>query len=324
MLSIIYINYYCTNFILQSIDSLYGCGLSIPHEIIVVNNSPDDASLSTIKEKYNQTILLETGYNAGFARANNKGIQVATGDIILLLNPDTYVTDNSIEDLYKVFRSSSFGACTLQLYFEDGTKQLSAFYNVMGGLNTLLPLPGIGATLRQINKWMGIKKTYSDTEINKPVSVDWIHGACLMFKKDILTKTGLLDEDFFLYSEEIEWCGRIKKHYDIGFYNYFKLVHLEGKSSGKLFENPAQGYLDVYSKKGLQLMFSNLVRIRKQYGVFWFVAHLLVYVFSIPIAFLMRVFNVNIKPISFLKNVFYLLSKAPVILSGKPYFYKVL
>ncbi|TXI35149.1 MAG: glycosyltransferase, partial [Niabella sp.] len=68
-------------------------------------------SLSTIKDKSNQTILLETGYNAGFARANNKGIQVATGDIILLLNPDTYVTDNSIEDLYKVFRSSSFGAC---------------------------------------------------------------------------------------------------------------------------------------------------------------------------------------------------------------------
>ncbi|HOZ95334.1 MAG TPA: glycosyltransferase family 2 protein [Niabella sp.] len=324
MLSIIYINYNSTDFILQSIKSLYQYGLNIPHEIIVVNNSPEDLSVIEIKKNFENTLLLETGYNAGFARANNCGLELASGDIVLLLNPDTYVVDNSIEQLYLSFSSSDLGAATLQLYFEDGSKQLSAFYNVKGGLNTLLPLPGVGTILRKINNGLRIKKTYADTETPQMVEVDWIHGACLMFRKEILKITGSLDEDFFLYSEEIEWCGRIKKQYKIGFYNYYKLIHLEGKSSGQLFNNKQSGYLNVYGKKGLQLMLSNLVRIRKEFGSGWFLLHLLTYTMTIPLLFLMRVFDKKTKPLDFAKNVKYLIGKAPVILANKPYFYKVL
>lgn len=322
MLSIVYINYFCVDFLLQSIDSLYQYGLTMPHEIIVVNNSTEDENINKISEKYPQTKVIETGYNAGFARANNAGIKASTGDIVLLLNADTYVTDNSIDSLYYDFSVSGFGACVPQLYFTDGTKQLSAFQVPVGGLNTLLPLPVIGTTIKGIGNLfsVNIHSTSSDDTI---IKADWIHGACFMFKKGIINSVGLLDEDFFLYSEEIEWCSRIRKKYNIGLFSKYKVIHLEGKSSNQLFNNGAKGYYDIYSKKGLQLMLSTIVRIRKEFGVAWFLFYLTVYSIEIPLLFIYKIFNPQVHPVAFTKNVFYLVQKMFIIIKNKPYFYKV-
>ena len=322
MLSIIYVNYFCVDFLLQSIDSLYQYELSMPHEIIVVNNSPEDKNLIKLSAKYPQVKLIETGYNAGFARANNAGIKIANGNIILLLNADTYVTDNSIDLLYDDFSYSDFGACVPQLYSTDGAKQLSAFHVPVGGLNTLLPFPIIGTIIKSIGNLFSVN-IHSTPNNNEIVDADWVHGACLMFKKEIINSVGLLDEDFFLYSEEIEWCGRIRKKYKIGLFSKYKVIHLEGQSSNQLFNNGAKGYYDVYSKKGLQLMLSSLVRIRKEFGIFWFLFHLTVYCVEVPLLFTYKIFNRQIQPVSLAKNVFYLIKKANIIIRNRPYFYKV-
>lgn len=322
MLSIIYINYFCVDFLLQSVDSLYQYGLTMSHEIIVVNNSTEDEKINEISEKYPQIKVIETGYNAGFARANNAGIKASTGDIVLLLNADTYVTDNSIDSLYHDFSASDFGACVPQLYFTDGTKQLSAFRVPAGGLNTLLPFPVIGTVIKSIGNLFSVK-IHSTSNEDEIINADWIHGACFMFKKKIINSVGSLDEDFFLYSEEIEWCSRIRKKYKIGLFSKYKVIHLEGKSSNQLFNDGANGYYDIYSKKGLQLMLSTLVRIRKEFGVAWFLFYLTVYCIEVPLLFIYKIFNRQIQPVVFTKNVFYLLKKMFIIIKNKPYFYKV-
>jgi Predicted glycosyltransferases len=294
----------------------------MPHEIIVVNNSPEDKKIHTVSEKYSQIKIIETGYNAGFARANNVGIKASSGNIILLLNADTYVTDNSIDSLYYRFSSSGFGACVPQIYFTDGSQQLSAFKVPLGGINTLLPFPIIGSIIKGAGKLFSIN-IHSAAKNDEIINADWIHGACFMFKKEIINSVGLLDEDFFLYSEEIEWCSRIRKKYKIGLFSKYTIIHLEGKSSNQLFTSGAKGYYDIYSKKGLQLMLSNLVRIRKEFGIVWFLFHLMAYCIEVPMLFIYKIFNKQIQPTAFTKNVFYLVKKMFIIIKNKPYFYKV-
>lgn len=324
MLSIIIVNYKSVSYITDCINSILRFTPGNPFEWIVVSNDSDDSGRETVTQKFPFVKWIETGYNAGFARANNAGIKIAGGDAMLLLNADTYVTDNSIDLFYQDFIASDFGAAAPQLYFADGkTKQLSGFYVPAGALNTLLPLPVIGTVLKKAGKMFSVK-THTSSDENTIENVDWIHGACFMFKREVIDKAGLLDEDFFLYSEEIEWCSRIKKYYKIGLFTKYKVIHLEGQSSNQLFENPAKGYYDIYSKKGRQLLLSNMVRIRKEFGVLWFLLHLIVYLIEIPVLFIYKIFHREIQPVSFAKNVFFILSKMFIIIRNKPYFYKAL
>lgn len=324
MLSIIIVNYKSVPYIINCINSVLRFTPENPFEWIVVDNDSNDHGREIVTQKFPFVKWIETGYNAGFARANNAGIKIAGGDAMLLLNADTYVTDNSIEMFYKDFIASDFGAAVPQLYFADEKrKQLSGFYVPAGGLNTLLPLPVIGTVLKKAGNALSVK-THTSSGENAVENVDWVHGACFMLKREVIDKAGLLDEDFFLYSEEIEWCSRIKKYYKIGLFTKYKVIHLEGQSSNQLFENPAKGYYDIYSKKGRQLLLSNLVRIRKEFGVFWFLFHILVYLTEIPVLFIYKIFHREIQPVSFAKNVFYIMGKMFIIIRNKPYFYKAL
>ena len=272
-------------------------------------------------------------YNAGFARANNEGIRQAKGDAVLLLNPDTICTDDSVLNCYHQFAASDYAACGLQLVNADGTPQISGNYAMTGGLNYLLPLPYVGVVI----KWMATlfkvqKPNVPDTKIT--VEVDWINGAFLMVKKETIKKAGLLDEDFFLYAEEAEWCSRLKRVGKLCIYGRYSVIHLQGEVSNDAFNSTGKGYYNLYDKRGLQIILSNLVRIRKQFGVGWFLFILLVYTFTIPLFLIvgclhqLYLFKTSLHVFTrwkgFTKNVFYVWRKSEIIIAGKPYFFKVL
>jgi GT2 family glycosyltransferase len=272
-------------------------------------------------------------YNSGFARANNAGIVNSSGDIVLLLNPDTIVIDDCINKCFQRFFDDDTIACSVQLKNQDGSPQITGNYFMKGGLNHLLPLPYLGKILRRIAFAFKAKKT-NVQQASSHQNVDWINGAFLMVKKSAIEKAGLLDEDFFLYAEESEWCARLKKFGNLVVYGDLNIIHLQGEVINEATNLSGKGYFDLYTKRGLQLMVSNNLRIRKQDGIGWFLFNLIVYLIEIPFFLLCSFFDnlIHFKnpikdwPIisNYAKNVFILTSLSFKIISSKKYFYKML
>jgi GT2 family glycosyltransferase len=325
MLSIIIINYKTPRLLSDCLDSVYKQTTIIPFEIIVVDNASEDNSKEIILAKFPSVKWLQLDYNAGFARANNAGIKNAAGDIVLLLNSDTVVINNAINDCYELFSASDYVACGVQLLNRDGSPQISGNYFMPGSLNNLLPLPVLGGLTRTLGNLFKIERPHV-ADANSVVEVDWINGAFLMVKKSVLDSAGLMDEDFFLYAEEAEWCYRIKKFGNLVIYGQFKVLHLQGKSSNTAFSSKSHGYSNLFDKKGFQIMLSNFVRIRKQNGVFWYLFQLVAYTINVIPFFFVSLFRPKrlADAGNYAVNVFKLWSYSGKILSNKPYFYKVL
>ncbi len=210
-LSIIIINYKCGQLIINCIQSIYDQSSTLSYDIIVVDNHSEDNSREIITGKFPLVVWIDMKYNSGFARANNEGIRKSEGKTVLLLNPDTVIENNAIEKCYQLLNNSEFVACGIQLLNGDRTPQISGNYVMKGGLNYLLPLPFLGEILKLPATIFKVKKPHVP-DAKGTVEVDWINGAFLMVKKSAINQAGLMDEDFFLYAEEAEWCSRLKKN----------------------------------------------------------------------------------------------------------------
>jgi len=334
LLSIIIVNYKSTGLVLDCLHTLYKDPGTYPFEIFVVDNASGDDGQQRISSLFPDVTWITMDNNAGFARANNEGIRRSRGDAVLLLNADTLPDAATINSCYCRLRDSHYIAAGVQLLNSDGSSQISGMYVMKGGLNYLLPLPYLGSLIRRAGQLSGAKKPHALPDAAAPaVEVDWINGAFLMVRKDAIEKAGLLDEDFFLYAEEAEWCSRLKKVGRLCLYGDLHVIHLQGETANQEFGSEGKGYYNFFDRKGLQIMLSNFVRIRKQFGVFWFLVQLFFYIIDIPFfmvgVILSGLFSKNprysfIQFLQYSKNVNVIIRLSPVIIRNKPYFYKVL
>ncbi|PUZ23906.1 hypothetical protein GA0116948_10816 [Chitinophaga costaii] len=332
-LSIIIVNYKSAALIVDCIRSIQRETSVVAYEIIVVDNLSGDASENVIRAAYPAVQWIQMGYNAGFARANNAGIRVATGDYILLLNPDTLILQQALDQCVARFALREFVACGVQLLNEDGTPQISGNYFMKGGLNHLLPLPYWGGLIRTLGYALKTKVP-NVLQAGSVQEVDWINGAYLMVRTDILPQTGLLDEDFFLYAEETEWCSRLRKAGKLAIFGDLFVTHLQGETANAAFDTRDKGYHGLFDKKGLQIILSNHLRVRKQYGVLWYLILLLNYTWDVPVfyicSFVENLFRGR-NPFRDWKlanglaiNVAKMWGLTPTIIRDRPHFYKVL
>jgi GT2 family glycosyltransferase len=332
-LSIILVNYKSERLLSDCLRSLYAQTREGYFEVLVVDNHSGDDSKDNILREFPMVNWIEMDYNSGFARANNEGIRQSNGSVVLLLNADTLIEHNAIDNCYLQFKDSGYIACGVQLLNADRSPQISGNYFMKGGLNYLLPLPYLGNFFKGIGEFAGIKKP-NVPDATGTVEVDWINGAFLMVKKSAIEKAGLLDEDFFLYSEEAEWCYRLQKQGRLCIYGNIKVIHLQGEITNRIFQSKGKGYYNLFDRKGRQIMVSVFVRIRKQFGVGWFFVNLLWYVADIPVFFaglvLSKIIYGSRSAYSFLDfrnfcgNMLAILNLVPVIVRNKPHFYKVL
>jgi GT2 family glycosyltransferase len=333
VLSVIIVNYRSAADICNCLQSALERDDAGLFEWIVVDNQSNDNSEELICSRFPFVQWMDMGYNAGFARANNAGIRAAAGDCVLLLNPGTLILDHAISRSYALLSASPYIGCGVQLLNEDGSPQISGNYFMKGGLNYLLPLPYIGSLLKRLGNLAQVKKP-NVPDASEEVEVDWINGAYLMVKKTAVDKAGLLDEDFFLYAEEAEWCSRLRKQGRLCVYGQFRVTHLQGEAANKTFGSTGKGYYNLFDRKGYQIMVSNFVRIRKQFGVPWFLFQLLAYSLAVPVFFIASFveqlfrfrnpFQEFGRAAGFTGNVGRLWLLAPTIISSKPHFYKVL
>jgi GT2 family glycosyltransferase len=323
MLSVVIVNYHSTPWLTKlfvSVEQLYA---SENIEWIVVNNasSPDDQQ--TLQEQFSFINWHEMGYNAGFARACNKGIAASTGDAVLLLNPDTYFTDNSLVTCYNNLMTSKAVACGVQLYTPEGLPQYSASHFMRGGLNYLLKIPIWGSILKKIANSAHVAKPSLD-KASGTQQVGWISGAFLMAKKDAINKAGMLDESFFLYGEEVEWCYRLGKIGSLELYGNLSVVHLEGVNISNASGSIVNDYNHVFDKKGLQLMVSNHLLVRKVFGLGWCLFHYFNYIWGAIICLIASPMNQKKNALRFIGNCLQLTTWMPAILLNVKKLYKIL
>ncbi len=331
-LSIILVNYKTAQLLLDCIYSIYTQTKTLSLEIIVADNFSQDDSKQIVTGKYPAIVWIDMPYNAGFARANNAGIKIATGEFVLILNTDTIILDGALDKAVSLFKAEKDAVgCGVQLLNTDGSHQISGAHFIKGGLNFLLPLPYLGSFVRYCG--YRLKSTIpSITSISDKMEVDWIVGAFIL-TTGAIAKSTLLDEDFFMYAEEIEWCSRLRKRGKLFLYEAPKVIHLGGATSGIFYNTEeSDNSKNLWNKKGQQILISMMLRIRKQYGIGWFVLMLLLFIGEIPIFAIGLMIEKMIGKhtkfrwslfTNYCINMLVLVKLSGKIIINKPHFYKV-
>lgn len=178
-------------------------------EVIIVDNASSDGTLDLVRERYPWVDLSEGERNAGFSVAVNIGIRRARGRYILILNPDTIVRERSIEMLVRFIEETpDAGIVAPKLVYEDGNLQYSCrrFYN----WKVLLLRRTILGRLFKGSKVIS-EHLMMDYDHAQARRVDWVIGACMLVRREAIESVGLLDERFFLYFEDVDWCYRMKQ-----------------------------------------------------------------------------------------------------------------
>lgn len=332
-LSIIIVNYKTAGLVMDCLRTVYAQTKWPNFEVLVADNASGDGSRDLVLNEFPSVRWVQLDYNAGFARANNAAIRQSLGEVVLLLNSDTLVEGGAIEGCYRALAESPHVGAGVQLLNSDRTPQISGNFFMKGGLNYLLPLPYLGVMIKRAGDLFRVARPHVPVA-DSAVEVDWINGAFLMVKRSAFEKSGLMDEDFFLYAEEAEWCGRLRRLGTLCVYGQFHVIHLQGASANDTFGSVGQGYSNLYDRKGLQIMLSNFVRIRKQFGVGWFLFQLFFYIVEIPVfavgillsrmAAIDKIRYSGTQLRQYCKNVGIVIGKSLIIIRNKPYFYKVL
>jgi GT2 family glycosyltransferase len=209
-ISIIIVSYNTRDFIRKCLGSLGRDASGLIAEIIVVDNCSADGSTDMIEQEFPHATLIKNPTNLGYARAVNQGIRRSQGRYFLILNPDIQTTGDAVKNLWSFMEATpDAGIAGAKLLNPDGSLQMSCrtFYTVPTVLlrRTFLGkiFPNAGPVRRHL---------MSDWDHNSDRQVDWVIGACMIVRREAFRAVGGMDERFFLYFEDVDWCFRMKKH----------------------------------------------------------------------------------------------------------------
>jgi GT2 family glycosyltransferase len=233
LVSVIIVNYNTFNITCDCIESTLRCTKNVAYEIIVVDNASPNDNPDEFLDRFPSITLVKSRENGGFAKGNNQGIAVAKGDIVLLLNSDTILTEDSISiAAHELRKLADVGALGVRLVYPDGRIQHTArkFRTIRNELldfvrPLLLLIPYRKRSQSMLNQYF--KADYS-------TYCDWVMGAFMMFNKSLLDSMPgkKLDERFFMYGEDQLWCYQFSQ---LGYKSYFladtTVIHINNAST---------------------------------------------------------------------------------------------
>lgn len=251
-LSIIIVNWNTQDLLKQCLKSVEAdlAASKLNTEILVVDNASTDNSTQMIKEQFPGVILIENQENVGFAAANNQAIEQSSGRYILLLNSDTEVKPRALQLLCNHLDvNPQVGAAGSQLLNPDDTLQTSCY-----------PFPTLSRELWRLLHldvlWSYGVYHMANWDVDTPREVEVIQGASLLLRRAALDQVGLLDDRYFMYTEEVDLCYRLRQGgWQLFWVPKSKVVHYGGQSTKQV---PTKMFLCLYQSK--------LIFLRKHYG----------------------------------------------------------
>lgn len=276
LLDIIIINWNTCELLLQCLRSLDKVKLFSKHRIIVVDNGSSDGSAKEVSDNRPDVILIENHENYGFAKGNNIGICQSQSEYVCLINSDVIVLDGCIESLIDFMIShTDVGMIGPKLLNADGSFQLSCkrFPTVW---NAFCMAVGLHRVFPKSRYFCGTEMTDICEHVIQDVEA--IAGAFLLVRRATISEIGLLDEDFFFYGEDIDWCKRVHDGgWRLVYYPLAKAVHLGGSSSSK---DPFRFQQELYSAK-LRYWKKHHGKLRRTLFVLIIMSHLAARIFAL-------------------------------------------
>lgn len=232
-ISVIIVNYNVKDFLEQALLSLQRALNNIDSEVIVVDNASVDGSVPMVRQRFPRVKLIESSENVGFSAGNNLGLKEATGKYIVLLNPDTVVQEDTFIKLLAFFEQEpTASAATCKILNPDGTFSVDCRHSIPTPLTAFWKLLGLDKLFPKSRIFARYNLTFLDeNELNQ---VEAISGSFMMIKKEVVDRVGELDEDFFMYCEDIDYCHRINQSGGKIFYvPDSQIIHYKGESTKK-------------------------------------------------------------------------------------------
>ena len=231
-LSVVIVNYNVQSYVEQCLRSVFVALKDIDAEVFVVDNHSKDGSVEYLKEKFPDIILIDSNHNLGFSRANNIAIRQSRGEYVLLLNPDTIVAENTIRECVTFMdRTTEAGGLGVRMLTTFGTSAMESRRGIPTPMTALYKVVGLCNRYPK-NKRFG-KYYMGYLPWDEPARIDVVSGAFFMLRKKAIDQVGLLDEDFFMYGEDIDLSYRILKG---GWQNWYlpsRILHYKGESTQK-------------------------------------------------------------------------------------------
>jgi GT2 family glycosyltransferase len=254
--SIIIVNWNTQAILKDCLKSVYGQTKDISFEVVVVDNASFDGSIQMVKSEFPQITLIENNDNRGFAKANNQGMQIAKGRYVLLLNSDTIILDGAIQRTL-TFADQHPEAAVVGCKVLNPDKSLQPTCFMVPSLLNLFLSSTYLYKLFPRSRFFGREQmTWWDRDDVREVEV--VTGCFMLVRKEAMEQVGMMDESYFMYAEETDWCYRFRKAgWKLLFTPDAQIIHLGGQSS-KI----------VKVKMSIELRKSILYFIRKNRGYF--------------------------------------------------------
>jgi len=245
-LSIVIISFNTEKLLKNCLDSILKNTANLRYEIIVVDNASLDASVQVVEKlqkRFKNIKLIKNKENLGFSGANNLGIKVAKGKFILLLNSDTIIHDNLLFEMIGwMQKNPKAGIVSCNLKNKDGSLQGTGGYfptlsRVFSWMFFLDDIPFLDYIIKPFHPMHEKSPIYRGNHFyRKERQLDWVTGAFMLIRKEVFEDVGYFDEDYFMYTEEVDLCFRAKKAgWEIWYLPNWSITHFGGASSSREF-----------------------------------------------------------------------------------------
>lgn len=231
-LSVVIVNYNVRYYLEQCLDSVLKATKNIEAEVLVFDNHSKDGSVDYLKTRFPQVHFIESNHNLGFARGNNVAIRQSQGQYVLLLNPDTFVGEDVLADTLAFMEAHpKAGALGVRMLKNTGEPALESRRGLPSPMTAFYKMCGLCARFPKSRRFGRYYMGYLPWD--KPAQIEVVSGAFCLLRRKVLDNVGLLDEDFFMYGEDIDLSYRVLKG---GYENWYfpaSIMHYKGESTQK-------------------------------------------------------------------------------------------